>query len=164
MCVLWKILEKIVYNRILEHVKDIIIPQQHGFLPNRSIETNLITFVDSLYESMDKRVPVDVVYTDFSKAFDKINHQLLIDRLAETGIDGILLWWIESYLKNRNQLVTVNGYRSDLFRVPSGVPQGSHLGPLFFIVYINDILIFYLNIFILISVFTTASFYFTLTI
>lgn len=88
---------------------------------------------------MDKRVRVDAIYTDFSKAFDKISHRILIDRLADVGVSGFLLRWIWSYLRDREQVVTVNGYQSNPFDVPSGVPQGSHLGPLFFIIYLNDI-------------------------
>lgn len=82
---------------------------------------------------------VDVVYTDFEKAFDRVDHALLLQKLRHLGIHGDLLRWTESYLSRRSQAVVLGGYRSDYITIPSGVPQGSHLGPLFYNAYIFDI-------------------------
>lgn len=139
LCIFEKIFESLVYPHLLYIVKTQIIPEQHGFFRGRSIETNLINFVEYLQSEMDQRVQVDVVYADFSKAFDKINIELLILRLEELGVCGVLLRWFQSYLSNRSQYVSVESYKSKLFHVNSGVPQGSHLGPLLFIIYINNI-------------------------
>ncbi|CAG9138363.1 unnamed protein product [Plutella xylostella] len=88
---------------------------------------------------MDDHSQVDVVYTDFEKAFDRVDHVILLRKLRHLGIHGDLLRWVESYLSNRSQAVVVGGYKSDFVQIPSGVPQGSHLGPLFYNVYLYDI-------------------------
>lgn len=139
ICIFAKIFEKIIYTDIMSTVKTVIIDQQHGFFPGRSLETNLMCYSQNICSLMDRGVQVDSVYTDFSKAFDKINHKRLIERLAEVGVCQGLLRWVWSYISNRSQIVSVNGFQSNTFSVSSGVPQGSHLGPLFFIIYINDI-------------------------
>lgn len=86
-----KILEKIVYKNIFSTVKNTIIEQQHGFFPKRSLETNLLCFSENVCLAMDGRVQVDAVYTDFSKAFDKISHEVLMERLADVGVCGAML-------------------------------------------------------------------------
>lgn len=134
-----KLFESLVYDFVSNHVKHIIIENQHGFVRGRNLETNLLNFLENLNEGFESHSQVDSVYTDFKKAFDKINHAVLLRRLAEVGICGSLLRWIQSYILHRSQFVCVNGQYSGIFHNGSGVPQGSHLGPLFFIIYLNNI-------------------------
>ncbi|XP_044755018.1 uncharacterized protein LOC123313971 [Coccinella septempunctata] len=134
-----KLFESLVYKYIASHIKHSIVEEQHGFIRGRSLETNLLQFTEYLCGSLDDRSQVDVIYTDFEKAFDKVSHLLLSRRLAEVGVTGNLLRWLSSYIRNRSQYVVINGECSDTFYCTSGVPQGSHLGPLLFIIYINGL-------------------------
>lgn len=134
-----KLFEKLVHGALYPLFHRLIIPEQHGFVKRRSTTTNLMVFTNFLFENMDRQVQVDAVYTDFRKAFDKVDHSILLEKLAFNGIRGNLLRWFASYIFNRTQKVVINGYESDTVTVRSGVPQGSILGPFLFIVYVNDI-------------------------
>lgn len=134
-----KVFEKIITTKLTCVLKNHINVNQHGFCKGRSVETNMLTFTSFLVDALDRKKQVDVVYSDFSKAFDKINHDLLIEKLWTIGIHGDLLRWLDSYVKNRSQAVAVKGFVSRFLDIPSGIPQGSHIGPLLFIIYINDI-------------------------
>lgn len=140
LCQFGKILEKIVTSELSYSVRHEIIRNQHGFYKGRSVDTNLLEFSNDILKSMDKGHAVDAVYTDFAKAFDKICHSVLLEKLWRLGIHGDLFRWIKSYIENRSQSVVLLGNSSDHKTVSSGVPQGSHLGPLLFSIYINDVL------------------------
>lgn len=134
-----KVLEKIVFNAIYPVIYKELPVNQHGFLRRRSTITNLACFSNYVLPNMENGGQIDVIYTDFEKAFDRVDHNILIQKLYAMGIHGDLLRWIKSYLCNRSQAVVVGGYKSDFFNIPTGIPQGSHLGPLFYNAYVADI-------------------------
>lgn len=139
LCLFAKILEKIIHGQVYASLKHTFSDEQHGFLKGRSTTSNLILCSDYLSEHMSKPSQVDVVYTDYSKCFDSIDHLLLLRKLQCVGIRGNLYRWFTSYVQNRYQTVVLNGYTSRSLHIPSGVPQGSLLGPLLFNIYVNDI-------------------------
>ena len=134
-----KLFESIVTRFLTSQLLNFISPQQHGLTKGRSTSTNLVEFVNFCVGMMDNGIQVDVAYTDFSKAFDRILHRLLLKKLCKMGIHSSLLEWLESYLCNRKQFVKLSGFISKQIDVTSGVPQGSHLGPLLFILFMNDV-------------------------
>lgn len=136
-----KIMESIISQQILDFlINNSILPkEQHGFIPGRSVETNLLCCISDWIKALDKGRSVDVIYLDFCKAFDKVNIRLLLYKLSRLGIRGALLDWIRNFLSDRTFRVKVGQALSSSFDVISGVPQGSVLGPLLFLLFIIDI-------------------------
>ena len=136
-----KVMERLLKERIIKHLlsNNLMKPSQHGFLPKRSTTTNLVTYIDFLTNELDKGQPVDVLYLDFAKAFDKVPHKRLIQKLKWYRLDMKVIQWIEAWLRDRKQRVIVNGVPSDWADVISSVIQGSVLGPILFTIYINDV-------------------------
>ena len=140
-CVSCKILEHIVFHSVMEHVDwhKILSVFQHGFRALHSCETQLITTVQDLAKGLSEKEQLDLLILDFSKAFDVVPHKRLINKLNYYGIRNSTLTWIDNWLTGRTQRVVVDGESSSKSPVKSGVPQGTVLDPVMFILYINDI-------------------------
>ena len=136
-----KTLERLIYNRIFGFIEsnNLLSSHQYGFRPGYSCTSQLIHLFHEWAKALDKRLSTDVIFLDFEKAFDSVPHDRLLLKLERFGITGSLLSWLSNFLQGRSQRVVIEGCQSDWAPVTSGVPQGSILAPLLFILYVNDI-------------------------
>ena len=136
-----KIIEKIVHSKISEYLNnlDLLCKEQGGFRKGHSTVSTASFFVNEIYKAMNEKEYLLVTYLDIKKAFDTVNHNILLKKCQKLGIHGNLLKWLENYLINRKQSTTANNITSETGDIVCGVPRGSILGLLLFLIYINDI-------------------------
>ena len=135
-----KVFEKIVCDQLFQHAQPYLSSLQHGFIQHRSCSSNLACFLSHGWTAIQDKAQLDVVYTDFSSAFQSVNHRLLLHKLQEMyGLNGNALKWLTSYLGRRKQRVVLNGKVSDWVPATSGTPEGGHLSPLLFALFVNDL-------------------------
>ena len=137
--VVGKVFETIIRDALVKHATEnaIIKIQQHGFMKKKSTLTNLLEYLNVLTKAKDLGIPVDINYLDFSKAFDLVDHNLLINKCIALGVRPSVIAWIASFLEDREQCVRYRGHKSEWVKLKGGVPQGTRIGPHGFVT-IND--------------------------
>ena len=129
-----------MYDELYSRTINLIDNRQHGFLRNKSCVTNMVTLVESISTTLMENLPTDIIYFDFAKAFDTVDNDLILSKMKfQYNIDGRMLKFFKNYLSNHSQCVVLDNCISDTVSVLSGVPQGSILGSLLFVLFINDI-------------------------
>ena len=139
--VISKILERIAHMQLMDYCTEnsLLSDAQSGFRKSHSTQTSLLRMTERVYSSLNSGHFVGMVALDLKKAFDTVNHEILIDKLDYYGVHGATKLWFKDYLSNRSQYAAINGQLSDSKQIRTGVPQGSILGSLLFIIYVNDI-------------------------
>ena len=129
-CLVMKVFENCIRVKIMEKCKGLINQKQHGFLPSKSCTTQMVPFADNIAQCLNNKSRTDIIYFDFAKAFDTVNHDIILNKLKhDFKVDGLLLKFLISYLKDRTQRVVIGGNQSSTIVVRSGVPQHHCIKP-----------------------------------
>ena len=136
-----KVFERVIKKKIVNHLVENqrLNDGQHGFVPGRSTQSELLAHYNDIYDAIIDGKRIDTVFLDFAKAFDKVDHKILLEKVKKHRIGGKIGRWIEEFIKDRKFRVVVNGYMSEEENVISGVPQGTVLAAILFVIMISDI-------------------------